>query len=384
MKAKWRRTTIDQIADNLDSRRKPITKDVRTAGDIPYYGASGIVDYVADYIFDEELLLISEDGANLLARSTAIAFPVSGKCWVNNHAHVLKFENRFTQRFVEFYFESISVDSYVKGAAQPKLTQRALNSIPIPLPPLPEQQRIVGILDEAFEGISTVKANAEKNLQTARALFESHLEAVFTRDGDRWATRRLGDIAETQYGLSVPMNDVGKGYRIFRMGELQDGRLTDTGQMRFADIPREEFERYKLHPGDVLFNRTNSYELVGKTGIFNLRGDYCFASYLVRVNLDRKILLPTLLNYFMNSKMFQKSVKTKASRSINQANINASILADEIIHFPQSLQAQGSIIVRLDALRAETQHLESIYQQKLTALEALKKSLFHQAFTGEL
>ena len=104
------------------------------SGVYPYYGASGIVDYVADYIFDGDTLLVSEDGANLLARSTPVAFSVSGRYWVNNHAHILKFENMATQRFVEFYLESVKLDEYITGAARPKLNQKALNSIPIPIP----------------------------------------------------------------------------------------------------------------------------------------------------------------------------------------------------------------------------------------------------------
>lgn len=119
-------TTLDRIATNLDSKRVPITKADRRQGAFPYYGASGIVDYVSDYIFDGDTLLVSEDGANLLSRSTPIAFSVTGKYWVNNHAHVLKFNDSATQRYVEFYLESISLQKYVTGAAQPKLTQKSL------------------------------------------------------------------------------------------------------------------------------------------------------------------------------------------------------------------------------------------------------------------
>ena len=139
----WITKTFDQISQNLDSKRIPITKSDRKSGEFPYYGASGIVDYVAGYIFDEDTLLVSEDGANLLARSTPIAFPASGKYWVNNHAHILKFENMATQRFVEFYLASIPLDDYITGAAQPKLNQKALNSIPIPIPATVDAQAAV-------------------------------------------------------------------------------------------------------------------------------------------------------------------------------------------------------------------------------------------------
>lgn len=129
----WQKRSLGSLADNLDSRRVPITKGDRKAGPFPYYGASGIVDYVEDFIFDEDLLLVSEDGANLLARSTPIAFSVSGKCWVNNHAHVLRFQHRATQKFVEHYLNSVSIAEFVTGAAQPKLNQEALNRIQIPI-----------------------------------------------------------------------------------------------------------------------------------------------------------------------------------------------------------------------------------------------------------
>ncbi len=138
----WEIKYLSQISENLDSKRIPITKGVREEGSVPYYGASGIVDYVKEYIFDGDILLISEDGANLLARTYPIAFSVSGKCWVNNHAHVLRFPNLITQKFVEFYLNSISLRPYVSGMAQPKLNQAMLNKIPIPCPSLEEQSKL--------------------------------------------------------------------------------------------------------------------------------------------------------------------------------------------------------------------------------------------------
>lgn len=139
----WEVIPLRNLCENLDSKRIPITSSDREAGDIPYYGASGIVDYVKDYIFDEPLLLISEDGANLFARSTPIAFSISGKTWVNNHAHVLKFNSIYTQRFVEFYINQVDISQYITGAAQPKLSQANLNKICIPCPNIEVQEKIV-------------------------------------------------------------------------------------------------------------------------------------------------------------------------------------------------------------------------------------------------
>lgn len=134
---------LPDISENLDRSRVPITKADRKPGNVPYYGASGEVDRVADFIFDEDLLLVSEDGANLLARTYPIAFSISGKSWVNNHAHVLRFANPTDQEYVRLYLNSIPLDDFVSGMAQPKLNQKALNSIPIPFPPDEERARIV-------------------------------------------------------------------------------------------------------------------------------------------------------------------------------------------------------------------------------------------------
>jgi len=177
----WIETTIDNISTNLDSRRDPITKSKRTRGKFPYYGASGIVDYVADYIFDEDLLLVSEDGANLLARSTPIAFSVSGKCWVNNHAHILKFENIATQKFIEHYLQNIKLDSYITGAAQPKLNQAALNAIPIPIPKsITAQSKIVDSIEALVTETQRLESIYKQKLAALDELKKSLLHQAFT------------------------------------------------------------------------------------------------------------------------------------------------------------------------------------------------------------
>jgi type I restriction enzyme S subunit len=177
----WTETTLDKISTNLDSQRIPITRSLRESGDYPYYGASGIVDHVADYIFEGDNLLISEDGANLLARSTPIAFSVSGRYWVNNHAHILHFEHMAAQRFVEFYLESIRLDEYITGAAQPKLNQKALNSIPIPVPETIEAQaQIVKTLESLQAETQRLGGLYERKLATLEGLKKSLLHQALS------------------------------------------------------------------------------------------------------------------------------------------------------------------------------------------------------------
>jgi type I restriction enzyme S subunit len=175
----WEIKTLNQISENLDSKRIPITKNQRKSGDIPYYGASGIVDYVADFIFDEDLLCVSEDGANLLARTYPIAFSISGKTWVNNHTHILRFPSIVTQKFVETYINSIRIDDYVSGMAQPKLNQAMLNKIPIPLPPLKEQQTIVSQLDALRAETQKLESVYQKKIADLEELKKSILSKAF-------------------------------------------------------------------------------------------------------------------------------------------------------------------------------------------------------------
>lgn len=172
--------TLGDLAKNLDSMRKPITSSFREPGDIPYYGASGIVDYVKDYIFDSDLLLVSEDGANLLARNTPIAFSISGKSWVNNHAHVLKFDTYAERKYVEYYLNSIDLTPYISGAAQPKLNKKNLESISIPNPSPEEKERIVAILDKFYALTNSLSDGLPREIELRKKQYEYYRDLLLS------------------------------------------------------------------------------------------------------------------------------------------------------------------------------------------------------------
>ncbi len=176
----WEKKNLGDICENLDSKRIPITKSKRESGSIPYYGASGVVDYVADYLFNENLLLVSEDGANLLARTYPIAFSISGKTWVNNHAHVLRFETMSSQKFVEYYLNSISLSHYISGMAQPKLNQKSLNSIKIPFPDEDIKHNVVEKLDELSVETKRLQDSYKIKLSSLKELKQSLLQKAFS------------------------------------------------------------------------------------------------------------------------------------------------------------------------------------------------------------
>ena len=171
----WEEKKISEICENLDYRRRPITAKDRIPGLIPYYGASGIVDYVEDYIFDGTYLLVSEDGANLLMRSTPIAFTISGKTWVNNHAHVLEFSNYSMHLFIQYFLNLLDLSNIVRGCAQPKLTQASLNEIrvfDIPMECLEE-------FASKIEAIEKQKALIKKSIEEIETLFNSRMDLYF-------------------------------------------------------------------------------------------------------------------------------------------------------------------------------------------------------------
>lgn len=171
---------LGDLADNLDSKRKPVTRDARTKGEIPYYGASGVVDFVSNFIFDGDYLLVSEDGANLLARSTPIAFSISGKTWVNNHAHVLRFDTYAERRFVEIYLNSIDLSPFVSGATQPKLNKANLNRIPIPDLSLNEKERIVEVLDNFETLVNGLRTELTAERAARRRQYEYYRDRLLT------------------------------------------------------------------------------------------------------------------------------------------------------------------------------------------------------------
>lgn len=174
-KSEWRIKPLGKICTNYDSRRIPITEKDRVKGEIPYIGASGVIDYINNFIFDEDLLCVSEDGANLVARTYPIAFSISGKTWVNNHAHVLKFSHNYTQNIVESYLNMIDLQDFLTGMAQPKLNRAKLDIIPIPLPEEEEQQKIADCLSD----VNTMITEQSNKVEQLKAHKKGLMQGLF-------------------------------------------------------------------------------------------------------------------------------------------------------------------------------------------------------------
>lgn len=177
----WKTKKLGEICDILDNKRKPITKRNRTTGEYPYYGATGILDYVGDYIFDEKLVLIGEDGAKWESGEHT-AFVADGKYWVNNHAHVIRpHRDIILDDWIIFYFYLTDLTKHTTGLTVPKLNQANLRNIEIPLPPLHEQKRIVKILNEVFGKTAKLRENYQQKLDDLDELKKSVLNKAFTQ-----------------------------------------------------------------------------------------------------------------------------------------------------------------------------------------------------------
>ncbi|MBK6554978.1 MAG: restriction endonuclease subunit S [Rhodocyclaceae bacterium] len=254
----------------------------------------------------------------------------------------------------------------------------------VPIPPLPEQRRIVAILDAAFDGIATAKANAEQNLQNARALFESHLQKVFTERGGGWVERSLETVVSPgcslSYGIVQPGDDRPNGLPIVRPTDLTAKLITIDGLKRIDPKLADSYKRTTLQGGDLLLC------VRGSTGVISVAAPELAGANVTRgivpITFEPSILRQDFGYFLMTSEMVQSQIRAKTyGTALMQINIGD--LRKIVVAIPP-LEMQEVMAAELDRMRSETQRLESLYRQKLAALDALKKSLLHQAFSGQL
>lgn len=253
-----------------------------------------------------------------------------------------------------------------------------IKSLPLPTPPLSEQHRIVTILHEAFAGIATATANAEKNLANARELFESHLQSIFTHKGDGWVELKLGEVYDVRDGTHDSPKYHATGFPLITSKNLKRGGL-DFGDVRLIseDDYRKINARSKVHKGDILFAMIGT---IGNPTVVMTEPNFAIKNVaLFKLNPSHS---SNFLKYYLDSQMVISKMMSEA-KGTTQKFVGLGYLRDFPIHLPP-LEVQQAIAVKLDELSTSTQRLEAVYQQKLVALNELKKSILHQAFTGQL
>lgn len=289
-----------------------------------------------------------------------------------------------TNRFLFYFLLSDRfqerMEGLQKGASYPAVTDAEVRSQNIPLPPLPEQQRIVSKLDAAFAALSEAEANVERNRANARELFESYLNGVF-EGKDGWVEVRLGDLVDIQNGYAFKsISYTNSGHFLIRISNVQDGRVTlDNPKYVAIDEPRKE--RFILDEGDILVSLTGN---IGRVGL--VKAEHLPAALnqrVARVTIrERKRIQQSFLFFFLRSTFFREHLQN-AGHGAAQQNVSTSEIAEVRFNMPP-FDEQQQVMEALGAIQEKTAELESTYAQKLLELGALKKSILGAAFRGEL
>ena len=370
--------TLGEIAENLDNMRKPVAKGGRSLGIYPYYGASGIVDYVDSFIFDGDYLLISEDGANLVVRKTPIAFSISGKTWVNNHAHVLKFDNIINQKFVNYYLNYLDLSPYISGAAQPKLNQQNLNNIKIPYPSLEIQSRIVHVLDNFDTVCNDLNIGLPKEIELRQKQYEYFRDKLltFVAEGEytesrveEWDNSAIIKLLQWVFGpIRVELGALGD---IIRGNGLQKKDFQDVGVpcihygqiYTYYGIETERTKSFinselarklkKAKTGDLIVATTSeNVEDVGKSLVWLGKEEVCIGGHscIIRTEQNTKFLA-----YLFRTRFFQIQ-KEKRVLGTKVIELYPKNLAKIKIILP-SLTEQERIVSILDNFNTLTNSL---------------------------
>lgn len=377
MKEGWKYMKLGEVCEILDSKRKPITKSKRQFGEIPYYGATGLLDYVKDFIFDEKLVLLGEDGAKWGAGEIS-AYIIEGKSWVNNHAHALRPKRQYIMDELLTSFLNFSdLSVFITGVTVPKLNQEKMRSIIVPVPPLPEQQRIVTYLDAEFAKIEALKANAEKQLQAAKDLFQAALKELLTpKEG--WKMETIDSLQTDMYrGSGITREQI----RLEGVPCVRYGEIYTTYNYCFEECVSHTDEqiinskKYFEH-GDILFAITGeSVEDIGKS-IAYLGHNKCLAGGDIIVMKHNQN--PKYLAYALSTPdaIAQKGFgKTK----LKVVHTNAPSLKAIVLPIP-TLPEQQRIAARLDALSANVKALQTNYTATITLCNDLKQALLKKVF----
>ena len=285
---------------------------------------------------------------------------------------------KVTSDFVMHYFESKicsdMIADFGNGAAQPNLSAGSLKNFEIPLPSLPEQQRIVVILNEVFEAIAKAKANAEQNLKNSKELFESYLQKVFETKGEGWEEKTLGDIGKPSMCKRILKDQTSSE------GDIPFYKIGTFGKTPNAYISKDIYDLYRTKfsfpkKGDILISASGT---IGRRVRYDGEPAFFQDSNIVWIDNDETQVLNDYLYVFYEFCDWQPSKGATIARLYN------SNLTSIKIAFPKSLEEQKNILKKINALSSETKKLEAIYQQKINDLEELKKSVLQKAFAGEL
>jgi len=388
MKAGWQIKTLGDVC--IVEKRQGIHKH------LPYIGLEDIEAHTGRFLgsTDEQevkssTFMFSPDhllyGRLRPYLNKVLAPDFAGHC--STEIFPLKPRRGLLRDFLQYWFlreETVrQIDATSTGARMPRANMDAVLDFEFLLPPLPEQHRIISTLDEAFVGITTAKAHAEKNLKNARALFDSHLEAVFSQRGEGWGERPFNDVCafvRGPFGGSLTKSIfVTDGYAVY---EQQHAIYNQFSQIRYFvnEAKFREMKRFELFPNDLIMSCSGTMGRVAvvpegiKPGIIN--------QALLKLTPNAKAS-SSYLKMWMESEAFQDALAVYSGGAAIQNVASVKVLKEIKVPLP-STEEQRRIVEKIETFSEDTQRLEVLYRRKLTALEELKKALLHQAFAGEL
>ena len=394
----WTECELQDCVNVLDNKRVPVNSDERSkrAGPVPYYGATGQVGWIDDFLFDEELLLIGEDGAPFLDKSKPISYIIQGKSWVNNHAHVLRAIPEVTSNlYLKYFLDQFDFHGYVNGTTRLKLTKGSMNSIPVRLAPFNEQRRIVAKLEKLLSRVNA----AQERLATIPHILKRFRQSVLaaaclgklTADwrqenpSDPWEDVNLEKVIidKPKNGYSARPVDHETPWRVLTLTATTSGRF-DKRHFKYFNESIPNNSPLWLQPGDILVQRGNTIEYVGVPAIYDgLPNEFVYPDLMIRFRANDRIRTKFL--YFVLSwgrtRNFLRERATGTAGSMPK--INQSVLMSVPIILPD-LNEQQEIIRRVERLLKTADALEAGYRTAKAHLEKLTQSILAKAFRGEL
>ena len=363
---------IEDCCEILDSLRVPITASDREEGKYPYYGANGIQDYVADYIFDDELVLLAEDGGNFGSKERPIAYRVSGKCWVNNHAHVLKPRDGLNVDYLCYSLMFYKVDGMINGATRQKLTQASMRKMQIPYRKIEDQLHIVDKLEKVIGIIEKYRRelNLLDNLIKARFV-EMFGDPVSNQHGyEKVCLSELADIKIGPFGSLLHKEDyIEGGHPLLNPSHIIDGKVAPDNKLSISDEKYNELSAYQLHVGDVIMGRRGE---MGRCAVVPDEGYLCgTGSLMIRTKGD------VTADYIQKVISFPSFKKTIEDMAVGQTmpNLNVPIVSTfQIVKPPIEVQNRYYTFV------AQVNKSKVTVQKALDETQKLFDSLMQQYF----
>lgn len=377
MKAGWEIKSLGKVIQL--EYGKPLPPEYRNPnGMYPAYGANGEKDRTDKFYRDCPSIIVGRKGSAGEITLTEDRF------WPLDVTYFVEFDRqRHDLKFLYYLLATLDLPKLAKGV-KPGINRNEVYSLPIAVPTRTEQQRIVAILDEAFEGIATAKANAVKNIQNARELFENYHQSVFSRGGEGWVDYRLGEIASFRNGINFTKQSKGRSVPIIGVKNFQNHLWAPLDDLDSVTLDGELSELDTLAEGDILSVRSNGNpELIGRCMLVgSLSEPITHSGFTIRIRLHDGNTLPQYVCQFLKSRDVRRTL-IDGGNGANIRSLNQGTLSSVVIPLPP-IEIQQRIINEIEAMHSKTAYLADIASRKLAALDELKKSLLHQAFTGQL